>query len=228
MPIFSDEYLQLLIDEAEVEMSTDVKCIFNRFSIAITSGQSLYTLDETVGEIIAVTYKGYPLTPMSPQEGFETNALYDMTSSSPLGRPTHYIRHRINEGYYGIRFWPVPNESITADDTNIDGTDIENRCIISCYRIADPTGSTYRLPNNLMRRLAKYYVNYTAFLKEGKGQALRSSQHYKQRYDMAKRHLHEVYQTIPKAIVKAYNPNYPHVQRYPRPVLPNNFGDIVE
>ena len=226
MPTWSDDYLQTLQRRAEVELTTDIKCLFHRFSLEIVSGIATYTLPPGIKSIVRVTWKGRKIYPYD-QVSAQSHKLYiDPLTETTTGTPYLYLQHQY--GWDKLHFWPVPNESVAANDSGIWGSDIENRVIVSCWRVADPLGNTHRLPEFIRRRLTKTYVNWKAYMKEGASQDTEAAGYFREKYLAAKSHLKETMGKIPRAIVDEMQPirgGYPKVAR---PRLPVQFGRIVE
>lgn len=178
MPTWSDAYLNQLSNDGEIDVSSRTNCpIFYRFSLAVTSGTATYELDSFIKRIQAITWKAKKLTPVQGEELREIDYKYRDIS----GEPRYYTR---SETLHFIRFYPVPNETIAADDTNIMGSDIANRVIISCYRDPDLTRSTFHLPDYVARRTVKAYCLWKAFMKEGMGQNIIAADYYQKKYLM--------------------------------------------
>lgn len=225
MPAWTDEYLLELQKRGEIELSTDIPVIFDRFSLSIVSGQSNYTLPEGIVSISRITYLGHKVYPYDERTSIAQGLHQEPFTTSTLGRPICYIQH--NQGFTQIAFWPTPDSTIGADDTGIWSTDIPNRVIISCWRVATPDGN-FRVPEFLRRRLLKYYVNMRAYAKEGPSQNIQAAVYFRERWLSAKNHLRTVMNNVPKAIVKQMEPISFQQPIVPRPTLPIQFGRIVE
>lgn len=176
--IWTDTYLSQLIEDGERDIVSRVSPIFTRFSISVTSGVRGATLPVSTMGIIQVTWKGKRIYPLYQAEMIEKSAIY----RSEAGEPRWYLLS--NEGLLNLKFFPVPNESIAADDTNIYGSDIANRVIVSAYRWPNTQQSTYDVPDYIARRTVKAYVLWRAFLREGKGQNLKAAHYYQKKYEL--------------------------------------------
>ena len=213
--IWQDKYLDDLLSRGEIEVSRLIPCIFNRFSLAITAGTATYTLPNG---ILCITYKGDPIYP-EEQIGKElATPWYKPLNAGSQSKPYNY--YRIGYGYSTIEFRPVPNESIAANDTNIYGSDIANRIIISCWKVADPTGSTYRIPTYIQRSLLKYYALEKAFRKEGKGQNLVAADYFRNKYEYWLNIFKVTQANISKCIRRRLSAGVSPIKLPPRPVLP--------
>jgi len=217
MPIWSDDYLSTLLNRGEYEFSQFIPSIFYRFSLEITKGTSIYQLPQGVIRILRVTWKGIELEPVEHADGY-----------SPFFRPNEYYSEGVPRWYltrwYGdrkIKFHPRPNESISADDTGVMGSDIENRVIVTAYRYADPTGTDYRIPEYLRRRYLKYYVMYHAYKREGKGQDLDAAQYFKQKLEFVKQRFKEIYDKIPTTVLTHLHPTSFDRIRFKKPAYPS-------
>ena len=197
MSLFSDQYLDNLLRRSEIEISQQVPCILTRFSLNITQGTSVYDLPSGIINMIRVTWKGDSLEPWEHSDTRDTNWMKPQNQSSQ-GVPKFYLSYQY--GFSKIKFHPVPNEAIASDDTNIFGSDIANRVILTAFRIADPTGSTYRIPEALRQRFGKYYVLYKAYQREGKGQNLAAAQYFKNKHEVAVSQFKKVVDKVPAAI----------------------------
>lgn len=226
MSAWTDDYLAELQDRGEIELSTDVPHIFHRFSLAVTDGDPDYTLPEGIVSISRLTWKGKRVWPYDERTARVQGIYKDPFTETVSGTPQFYLQH--NQGMDQITFWPTPNESIGADDSGIWTNDIANRVIISCWKVAVPSGSDFRVPEFLRRRILKYYVNMRAYAKEGPSQNIEAAMYFRDRYVAAKQHLQEVMDKVPRAIYKQFEPLAPVSYKPPRPVLPSNFGRIVE
>lgn len=195
MLIWDESYLNTLLDDAESYIISALDCIFDRVSIAVTLGQSNYTLPTYVTRILTITWKGKRLTPLSFQEFCIANPASAVVSESaktesPNSIPQFYVRHPSN--YRDIRFWPTPNETIAAGTTNLFGSSINTCVIASVYRTESSDQPYLRLPSYLIRRVKKAYVLSRAFAKEGKGQDIQASQYYTKKLEILMGFLKEI------------------------------------
>lgn len=175
--IWSDSFLQQLTNDGETEIVNKLKCIFERDSLAVTSGTATYTIPDYILELLQVTWKGEVLDNITHVDARELDFKYRTNTGKPIG----YIWN--SDGMKTIRFFPVPNETIAADDTNIYGSDIGNRVILSYKRSPDITQPNFQIPAYTGRRVIKPYVLWKAFKVEGIGQNLVASNYYKQKFD---------------------------------------------
>ena len=188
--IWDDDYIARITKEAEREIAKKNKYIHYRFTLAITSGTAVYTLPNYVREIEEITWQGKSLKPLYQAEASRWTTNYFTEG----GEPKWYLRNP--ESMRGIRFIPIPNETLTAsatDDTTLD-TIISSKLVISCYREPDTSGSVVSIPDYVARRLIKAYVLSRAFAKEGKGQNLTAAEYYKRKYEFLEnrfQHLRE-------------------------------------
>lgn len=228
-PLWDNAYLNTLLDEAESYIITNVPCIFDRVSIPITSGQSVYTLPSYVNGIIRVTWKGKKLFPLTFQEFCELNpasAVVTETTKleSPSSLPLYYIKHPTN--YYDVRFYPTPSENLAQVTTDLFGAGVANGLIISCYRDIDTSQDYTHLPLILVRRIKKAYLLSRAFAKEGKGQNLQASQYYTKKLDLLIGAMKVINSNVFLGKKQVLNGAFNEGQfRMPgRPVLPSNYG----
>lgn len=199
--IWSDSYIQQLINDAETDIVNKLTPIFERVSLAVTSGTATYALPAYIIKTVQVTWKGEVLDNLAQQDLYNLDQKYRTNTGKPIG----YVWNA--DGYKTIRFFPVVNETIAADDTNIYGSDIANRVIISYYRTPDTTQSDFQIPTYMGRRAVKPYVLWKAFKAEGIGQNLNASAYYKQKY----KQMIELYKTIKSNYYVARK--FPPIQR---------------
>lgn len=176
MPIWSDSYIQQLINDGETDIVSKVTPIFERDSLAVTSGTGTYSIPDYIIKIIQVTWKGDVLENLAPDDFRILDQKYRSTTGKPIGYSWS------QDGIKTIRFFPVCNETIGADDTNIYGSDIANRVIISYFRSPDTSQSDLQIPPYMGRRAIKPYVLWKAFKKEGIGQNIAASDYYEKKY----------------------------------------------
>ena len=226
MPIWTDEYLLELQSRGEIDLTTDVPCIFDRFSLEVTSGTSSYDLPDGILSIIRITWKGKKVWPYDNRSSLAAGIHLNPLTETTVGTPYLYLQH--NYGFDKIYFFPTPDESISADDSGIWGTDIANRVVVSCWKVADPTSNLLRLPDFVRRRLIKYYVNMKAYAKEGPSQDTEAASYFQQKYELSKAHLRSVVNRIPRSVVQQFQPQNFNRPTIGRPRLPSNFGRIVE
>lgn len=223
MPIWTDAFLNDLKDRAEIELSSDIPCIFKRFSIAVTANTAQYTLPQEVISIQRISWKGKKIYPTTHQEqDAQFNQIDYQTARRAI--PDYYLQ--FTYGRNQIVFFPTPSESVTADDSDL-GTiaGIERRVIISAFVPSDLV--TYRIPEYLRRRLIKQYVNYKAYLKEDKGQRVAASEYFMQKWERSKAQLRKAKEGLYKGTIHQMG-SITIAKQYPaRPILPDNFGKKV-
>jgi hypothetical protein len=175
--IWSTALIQQYANDGENYIAAKVTPIFHRFSLSIVSGTGTYALPSYVQKVLFVTWKGSKLDPLSQVDLQGANDKY----RTEEGTPRWYSWS--SDGLMVLRLYPVPNVTIAADDTNVYGSDIANRVIVSCFRSPDQTQSTFQIPNYIARRTVKSFVGWRAFRSEGEGQNLKMSQYHKARFD---------------------------------------------
>lgn len=169
--------------QAENIFAREVPCIIDRKSIAIVSGTHTYTLDSSVIDIRKVTWKGTKLDPAHFRDFVDSNL-----SITRTGTPTDYIFNNIGQNQ--IRFFPIPNVSISSTSSNLFGSAIPDRVIYEFYRM--PDYSTYIIPDFFRRRLIKAYVLSQCYAIEGKGQDLKAAKYWENKWN----YLKEVYSSL--------------------------------
>lgn len=178
---WSPEYLSQLRNDGEADIARRLCPIYARYSLSVTSGTGTYTLQSQTREIRSITWKGHKVEPLVNQE--EAILLDQKYEDTQLGRPKFYLIGF--DGLYKIRFIPLPDETISSDDTNLfDRTGISSRVIISYYRLPERSSTVYSIPDYLARRTVKPYVLSKAFSAEGKGQNLKAAAYYNRKYEI--------------------------------------------
>lgn len=214
--IWTDEYISQLIEDGERDIVSRVSPIFTRFSITVTSGVRGATLPVSTMGVIQVTWKGKRIYPLYQDEMIEQSAIY----RSEAGEPKFYLIS--NEGLLNLKFFPVPNESIAADDSAIYGSGISERVIVMAYRWPNTQQATYDVPDYIARRTVKAYVLWRAFLREGKGQNLKAAQYYKNKYEILVRQYKQVKESLTDAKI-VLNDLYRRSRKPPPPRLAYDF-----
>lgn len=220
MALFSDAYLTQLLDDAEKQVSNDIKCLFNYFSLAVTQGTAEYTLPATICGIHMISFKGTLIDPLTHQD-IDFSSWMKPQNLSVESIPKFYVR--LGYGYNKIKFHPIPNESISADDTDLDSIDgIKRRVIIYCYKISDPSG-TIRLPSYLRRNVVKYIAMSKAYMREGKTQNLSAAGYFAKRAVTTFELYRQMVFKVPRAVVLQFGPAVDRSRLTPpRPVLPSS------
>lgn len=227
--IWDETYLNQLLDDAEEYITSSVNCIYDRFALAITAGQSVYTLPSYVKNVISITWKGKKLHPLTFIEFCEINPASAVVAEatkveSPSSIPHYYVKHPTN--YYDIRFWPTPSENITAGTTNLFGSAINSNVIVSTYRTQSTDQPYLYLPLFLKRRIKKAYILSRAFAKEGKGQDIEASQYYTKKLEYLINALKEINSNVYLGKQHLLNDAF-NINRFGtpgRPVLPPDYG----
>ena len=228
MPLWDDGYLNRLLDDAEDYIYSSVNCIFDRYGLTITAGQSVYSLETYTKHVIRITYKGKKLHPLSYIEFCALNPASAIVSEtykteSANSTPLYYVKHPTN--FYDIRLYPTPSETIDAPTENLFGSNISVGVIVSCYRTSDSTVSYLQLPRYLIRHIKKAYVLWKAFAKEGKGQDLEASVYYKGKLDFLIETLKEINSNVFLGKQRVLGDTF-HIGQFAtpaRPVLPPDY-----
>src|SRR5713101_149704 len=111
MPIWSQQFLDQLAQDAEQVFNEDLQFLFTRFYLPIQMGLSVYTLPNFVRTITRITYRGKQLDPLDWSD-FQalTPATVWVNSqvqvNSVNSKPLNYVMHPTN--IYDIRFFPTP------------------------------------------------------------------------------------------------------------------------
>ncbi len=230
-PIWTDAFLNQLATDAENKIVADVPCLFHRFCLVTTAGQSVYTLPPYVKGVRRVTWRGRKVEPLNweqfvlltPATVVVNNATRIESSNS---RPQWYTRHPTN--VQDLRFFPSPDESFDGTGDPMS-PDVGPTCIISCWRFVDISNPLASLPFYIDQRTRKAYILWKAFEQEGVGQDTRAAMYYKELYSF----LIGQFKLINDGafVSKKYSlgdnmfglENY----RYPKPILPPRFERII-
>ncbi len=171
MGVFSSADIARFSQQGEEDFTVSRYTIEERLALDIVAGTSTYVLPDYLYSIKQVTWKGWRLNPM-PQRDLR-NSLFSGTEG---GRPFHFVYNNI--GQLKIQLWPVPQESITADQTHLYDTNIDSQCIVEFFRA--PDGSSFTVPVYIRRRLLKSYIMKELYTKEGKGQNMKAAKYWTQ------------------------------------------------
>ncbi len=223
MPIFTDTYLQRVIDEAELIISTEVPCIFKRFSMAVTAGTATYSLSKKILKIHQIMWKGIQMDNYELPD-YQGDSWFKPVNTGVQGLPSRYSR--MGSGFDKIMFYPIPNESITANDAIID-TDVGilSKVILCVDMSADTTSTTAsdRLPTYLFRNIMKFYAMEQAYAKDGSQQNLQAAKYFGDKYLMFLAAYKKIINKIPQAVTVQFGEpgDLMGMNKLPaRPVLP--------
>jgi hypothetical protein len=233
MPIWDTTYLNRLLDDAEDYITASINCIFDRISIDITAGRSVYTLPAYVKNLVRITWKGKKLNPLTFPEFCAANPASAVVSEttkveSPSSIPHYYVLHPTN--IHDIRFWPTPSENISVGTTDLFGSAISSYVIISCYRTQSTDQPYLYIPLYLKRRIKKAYLLSKAFAKEGKGQDLQAAMYYIKKLEYLITALKDINSNVFLGQLSTLNDTL-NMSRFgtpARPVLPSEYGVVVE
>ncbi len=225
--IWEDAFLARLAADGEQDMVNRVACLFYRFNQAVTANTSVYTLPVKTSRIRRVTWLGIKLDPITFNDLCMMHPTFVWEDSTnkvdiPTGQPQYYVLHPTNIN--DIRFFPCPIEDVPDDAKDPYGEGIDTNIVISCFRNVDGTNEKYQLPDYIYRRAIKAYVLWKAYGAEGKGQSLKASGYYKQKYEYYVGHFDKL--NSDSFVSKRYslNASLPGPGGPGRPVLPARFG----
>lgn len=174
--IWDDTYLQDLTNDGEEEFADRVIRIFERKSLAISKGVATISLPSDFIKLVQLTWKGVKLLPLTREQ----LSILDHKYLTHENTPDYYTISM--DGLLKLRFYPVPNENINADDSDLyDGAGIRDRVILSYYRLPDTSKTSFEVPDYLARRTIKYYVLSKAFKIESPGQRVDLADYYEER-----------------------------------------------
>ena len=175
MPLFDAPSLARFSVDAENAFAIEHKCLIERVALAIVSGTPNYLVSENILSIRRVTWKGQELWPAPQKIMKDTLQTRYFTTSS---KPQYYIYNNVAQN--AIRFFPTPNETVSAITTNLYGSEIPNRVIIEYWRLPDQMNM---IPAYFRRRLLKTYVLSKCFQMEGKGQNFKGYGYFNKKYN---------------------------------------------
>ena len=245
--LWTNQYLDQLALEAEIFIAEDTKCIIRRISIPVYRDIVEYQLPDYVNNIRRVFYKGLRLNPIkgsglewineSVEDGaFAGHAFSDAyyidgissingSNGRSGSKPFEYYYSTFGENV--IRFDPGIDQDIIEYSDGLYDTNIANAVIIEFYSVAD--GVNFKIPDYIRRRTIKSYVLYKAFAKEGDGQNLQASEYWKGRYDLLLNRARSILNGVYSSCIYSRIDQNPRYKNLPaRPVLPDNYGIIVE
>jgi len=220
-PVWDAETILRFANRGEDIFAVENNVIIERIALDIVSGTSQYTLPDYVYNVRKVLWKGYRLDPISHRDyrdGFIIPPI--------LGLPREYIYNNI--GKQIIQLVPTPNETVTSVLTGLYGTEIPARVIVEYYRLPDHVD--VMIPTYIRRRLLKCYVAKMCFAIEGRGQNLKASKYFDEKWKFLQGFYAEILEdlvTKPRRLVSdyEYDPNY--VTPFAH-LNPNQFGIGVD
>jgi len=178
MAVFTSDQINRYVLQAEQAFTNDFKCIVDRLALDIVSGTDLYVLPDYVIDIRRITYRGIKIDPISQRDVRE---YLDGLNSS--GTPENYVFN--NVGQMTIKLFPAPTETLANSQTDLYNPEVVRvQAIVEFYAAADGIG--YKLPAYIRRRLVKAYVLKQLFLAEGKGQNIKASKYWSQKWKYLK------------------------------------------
>lgn len=249
MAIWTDAYLNRKAQEAEEEIAKALGCIVDRYCIPVIAGKEIYTLPTPTLGIRQITWKGKLLDPYTFNEmrgieyirtifdgpfeltAFESTAFAVEENPNIQGEPLYYIYDSM--GYNKLHLFPVPSESLGSPvaGTNLWlPSNISEYCILEYSRLPDLTGSTFRVPTYLRRRLVKAWVLSKAFAMEGKGQDLEAAEYYTSKYNNGLSRAKLIINSITRINARSNNLDSSMAQLI-NPILtpvrlPDNYGKV--
>ena len=175
MALFSTATITRFAQEAEDLFVKNHHCITDRTALSIVSGTSTYSLPSYLIDIRRITWKGLKIYPASHRSLRESQLSLTNTASVPY----NYIFDNIGQAQ--IRFYPIPSVTIASIGTNLYGSEIANRVIVDFYR--SPDYATFIIPSFFRKRLIKAYVLKMCFSIEGRGQNLKASKYWHDKWN---------------------------------------------
>lgn len=224
--IWTDAYLQQLINQYEVDINERINTDWTRFAIPIVSGQGVYQMPGNIKGITRITYRGFKVDILTQQELSLLSPVYRTQQTRPRWAA------RQMDGTYALRLYPVPAENLPILDTGTDvytDKNLLNECIVSAYIYSQETDTNFSLPDYFVFRGLKHFVRWKAYAAEGVAQDLDVARYHKGKYEQ------QIAQIV-LANTRVYNNKKRQladvaIQR-PwkkfRPILPPNFGTPVD
>ncbi len=236
--IWSNAQISQWAQDAIGQIAIEINCIWQREAIVVTQGVSVVTLPSYVRTLRRVTWRGRTLDAVNWEEmTMLTPATVFLAAGSSANvessqsRPLYYSFSPTNP--YDIRFYPTPSESFTAaGEPNVYAPQVNSpSCIIDFYREPDITNSNpiISIPKYILRRTQKAYVLWKAFSSEGRGQDLKAASYMHMKWLF----LIEQFRAINEGcfVGKKYSIDDGMLAidgfRYPRPILPANFENVI-
>jgi hypothetical protein len=220
---FTDATITKYAQEGENILANDSHCIQERVAIAAVVGQSEYTLPDTVIGITRVTWKGYKLDPYSGPEMRWSNSTPGSTISN---HPLYYIFSDV--GFRGIKLYPSPQVALAVPPGDLwSDNSIANGLIVQYTSNPSFISSSVRIPSVFRRQILKDYISHRCFMRAGKSMDQKASQYFAQKFADGRAQNKEAWKLLFQSVVNVKGDS--QTLRYPaHPVLPSNFGTIVE
>lgn len=201
MELFSESYLNRLVDQAEVNFSTDLRILRSRTSLSIVAGTSVYNLPAGTIGIEQVTWLGERILNYEQADSRESASFRPPSVSGAVSATRPYRYLTVGNGLQVIQFYPVPATAISANDNICNTlTGVQTLVILQCIRIAQVNGSEIRMPAYLLRYLMKYWAMSEAYAKDGKSQNLTAAKYFKSRFDFFWPKYRKAMWDIPSAV----------------------------
>lgn len=172
MATWTNAQLNRWMLDAEEDIVSEVSMRMESFSIAIVAGQALYTLNTRLKEVFCVMWKGRCLYPMIGKELHGSVPEFSTLEGTPQQYQISF------DGIQTLRLSPIPNESISAYASGLDGPNIKNAFIIRGWTYPQRSLDHFQIPDYLHRNLIKCYTLSRAYKAEGVGQNLNASQYW--------------------------------------------------
>lgn len=224
--IWTDTYLQQLINQFEVDIDERVNTTWIRFAIPIQTGVGIYQMPGNIKGITRITYRGFKVDILTQKELSLLSPVYRTQQTRPRWAS------RQMDGTFALRLYPVPAENLPVLDSGLDvytDKNLLSECIISAYIYSQETDGVFDLPDYFVFRALKHFVRWKAYAQEGNAQDLDVARYHKGKYDA------QVTQIV-LANTRIFNNKSRQladvaIQR-PwkkfRPILPPNFGTPVD
>lgn len=178
MSLWSSQTITRFSNEGENEFVEDYPCILTRMSLPIQANQALYTLPDSIKSIRRITWQSWKLDPLGQRNMREV-----FQYASQVGKPFWYVFNNI--GANNVKFFPIPNASITPSGLDLWGDAVTSDVIIEYYTLPDYV--TYTIPPYIRRRLLKSYVLKSCFGIEGAGNNVKNQAYFFQKWQNLKK-----------------------------------------
>lgn len=223
--LWTDGELQRWISQAELEVTQRVNIYWIKFPLALVKGQGTYQMPVNLKGITRMTYRGTPVEMLTQNQIAMMSPTYRTQISKVLYA---YLQF---EGYYTLRLFCIPNEDLPIISTGNDiytDKNLLNEFQISAFFYSMESAPNFIIPDYLTARTIRYYVCWKAFSIEGSGQDIKIGSYYRQKFEEQMARNIGFFSKIYAAKERQLQPQYLNIMRkVTRPVLPPNFGPIV-
>lgn len=225
MENFTDAQITAFAHQAEIQLTAEADSIVDRYAVPVILGQTEYQLPTRIIDVRRITYRGKKMDPFSGQEMIWSGS----TPNTPAqGLPKFYTYSY--KGYPVIKLYPAPNENLPVPSEDLwtrEGI-AASLCVEFVTQPDFTPGSDLRIPSTVRRQYVKDFVMYRCFKREGKGMDPKAASYFMAKFEQDKLEHRIISEQIFKCIPAQLEPYVQKKQFVGRPVLPPNFGEIVD